>query len=90
MLNAANRDPRAYDDPDRLDLTRDGPAHLTFGFGQHMCLGFPLARLEGQIAFPALLTRWSKIALIGAEQSIPWINSMVFRGMQSLPLNVAT
>nr|NDG61827.1 cytochrome P450 [Betaproteobacteria bacterium] len=45
MLNAANRDPRAYPDPDRLDLSRDGAAHLAFGYGSHICLGFPLARL---------------------------------------------
>ena len=43
MMNAANRDPRAYPDPDRLDLARDGVPHLTFGFGAHLCLGFPLA-----------------------------------------------
>ena len=51
MLNAANRDPRAYPDPDRVDLDRDGPPHLTFGFGPHICLGFPLARTEGQVHF---------------------------------------
>src|SRR6185369_6730742 len=46
MLNAANRDPEAYEQPDRLWLARGGPAHLTFGFGMHICLGFPLARME--------------------------------------------
>ena len=50
MMNAANRDPRAYDEPDRVALERHGPPHLTFGYGAHICLGFPLARLEGQIA----------------------------------------
>ena len=58
LLNAANRDPRAYADPDRVDLARNGPPHLAFGFGLHICLGFPLARLEGQIALPAVLARW--------------------------------
>ena len=53
LMNAANRDPRAYAAPDRLDLQRHGVPHLTFGFGAHICLGFPLARLEGQIALPA-------------------------------------
>ncbi|HXV07859.1 MAG TPA: cytochrome P450, partial [Burkholderiales bacterium] len=43
QLNAANRDPRAYADPDRVDLARNGPPHLAFGFGAHICLGFPLA-----------------------------------------------
>src|SRR5262249_38481775 len=54
MMNAANRDPRAYQEPDRVELERHGPPHLTFGYGAHICLGFPLARLEGQIALPAL------------------------------------
>ena len=57
LMNAANRDPRAFRDPDRVDLRREGVPHLTFGFGAHICLGFPLARLEGQIALPAVLRR---------------------------------
>jgi cytochrome P450 len=86
MLNAANRDPRAYANPDALDLNRDGVMHLTFGFGQHICLGFPLARLEGQIAIPAVLRRWPSIEL--ASDNIQWLNSMVFRGMSALPVKV--
>jgi len=85
-MNAANRDPRAYDDPDRLDLERDGVPHLTFGFGAHICLGFPLARLEGQIALPAVLARWRDIE-IGADR-LEWVDSMVLRGMQAMPLSV--
>lgn len=88
MLNAANRDPRAYDDPDRLDLHRDGVPHLTFGFGLHICLGFPLARLEGQVALPAVLARWRRIEPDGGAPPT-WINSLVFRGMHALPLRVA-
>lgn len=86
MLNAANRDPQAYPDPDRLDLLRDGVPHLTFGFGQHICLGFPLARTEGEVAFPQVLQRWREIELVGPEP--PWINSLVFRGMHHLPVRV--
>ena len=89
MLNAANRDPAAYDDPDRVDLHRDGVPHLAFGFGMHLCLGFPLARLEGQIALPAALARWKTIELAVPENGLEWINSMVFRGMKALPLRVA-
>lgn len=88
MLNAANRDPEAYEQPDRLWLERRGPAHLTFGFGLHICLGFPLARLEGQIALPAVLRRWKDIRLAVAEEDIEWLNSMVLRGPKSLPLVV--
>ena len=84
MLNAANRDPRAYPDPDRVDLERDGPPHLSFGFGIHICLGFPLARTEGQVAFPALLKRYRSIEPMTTSPA--WINSLVFRGMTSLPV----
>jgi cytochrome P450 len=87
LMNAANRDPRAYDDPDRLDLERNGPPHLTFGFGAHICLGFPLARLEGQIALPAVLARWRRIELAG--EAPEWMDSMVLRGMKALPLRVS-
>src|SRR5688572_11307928 len=84
FMNAANRDPRAYPDPDRLDVDRSGVPHLTFGFGAHICLGFPLARLEGQIALPAVLARWRHIAL-GTGQ-LGWLDSMVLRGMKAMPL----
>jgi cytochrome P450 len=84
LMNAANRDPRAYDDPDRLDLERDGVPHLAFGFGAHICLGFPLARLEGQIALPAVLARWRHIEL--AQGRLEWLDSMVLRGMKAMPV----
>ena len=84
MLNAANRDPRAYVEPDRLDLRRDGVPHLTFGFGLHICLGFPLARTEGQVAFPAVLGQFASIE--PTTRAPEWINSLVFRGMKALPV----
>ncbi len=84
MMNAANRDERAYPQPDRLDLSRSGVPHLTFGFGVHICLGFPLARLEGQIALPAVLRRWRRIEL--ARERLDWLDSMVLRGMKAMPL----
>jgi cytochrome P450 len=83
LMNAANRDPRAYADPDRLDLDRDGVPHLTFGFGAHICLGFPLARLEGQIALPTVLARWKRLALTSEPD---YMDSMVLRGMKTMPL----
>jgi cytochrome P450 len=86
LMNAANRDPRAFPDPDRLDLERNGVPHLTFGFGVHICLGFPLARLEGQVALPAVLRRWRRIEIAAAQ--LEWIDSMVLRGMKALPLRV--
>jgi cytochrome P450 len=84
LMNAANRDPRAYEDPDRVDLGRNGVPHLTFGFGAHLCLGFPLARLEGQVALPAVLARWRHIELSASRME--WIDSMVLRGMKAMPV----
>jgi cytochrome P450 len=86
LMNAANRDPRAYSEPDRVDLDRDGVPHLTFGFGAHICLGFPLARLEGQIALPAMLKKWRRIEL--ASGALEWNDSMVLRGMKAMPVRV--
>jgi hypothetical protein len=86
LMNAANRDPRAYDDPDRVDLKRSGVPHLTFGFGAHICLGFPLARLEGQIALPAVLARWKHFELVSEPK---YLDSMVLRGMQAMPLRAS-
>lgn len=86
LINAANRDPRAFPEADRLDLLRNGVPHLTFGFGAHICLGFPLARLEGQIALPAVLRRWRRIEI--AAPRLEWIDSMVLRGMKAMPLRV--
>jgi cytochrome P450 len=85
LMNAANRDPRAYDDPDRVDLARDGVPHLTFGFGAHICLGFPLARLEGQVALPGVLARWRRIEPAARYE---WMDSMVLRGMKAMPVRV--
>jgi cytochrome P450 len=86
MMNAANRDERAYPDPDRVDLQRHGVPHLTFGFGAHICLGFPLARLEGQIALPAVLARWRHME--AAAERFEWMDSMVLRGMKAFPVQV--
>jgi len=86
LMNAANRDERAFPDPDRVDLGRSGVPHLTFGFGMHICLGFPLARLEGQVALPAVLRRWRSIEQAQADPG--WIDSMVLRGMQTMHLRV--
>jgi len=86
MMNAANRDERAFPDPDRLDLDRHGVPHLTFGFGAHLCLGFPLARVEGQIALPAVLSTWRCIE--PAAERLDWMDSMVLRGMKAFPVRV--
>jgi len=67
VLVGANHDPRVYDRPERLDLTRDPDrrreTHVGFGHGPHYCLGAALARQEGEVAFAALLRRFPDLAL---------------------------
>ena len=63
LLGAGNRDPLAFTRPDELILDRDEQPPLSFGGGIHYCLGAPLARLEAQVAFPALLSRFPGIEL---------------------------
>jgi hypothetical protein len=81
MLNSANRDPRVFERADTLDIERSGYTHLTFGFGMHVCMGFPLARTEGQVAFPKVLAAFSQLEPVGDQT---WVNSLVFRGMHGL------
>ena len=80
---AANRDPARFPDPDRLDLDRPDNRHFAFGKGIHFCLGAPLARMEGQIAIPALLRRFPDLAL--ATDTPRWTGSFL-RGLEELPL----
>jgi pimeloyl-[acyl-carrier protein] synthase len=81
ILAAADRDPAAFADPDRLDLTRSPNRHLAFSAGAHFCLGATLARLEGQIAFPKLLTRMPEIELV---EEPPWRDTVTLRGLERL------
>ena len=81
-LGAANRDPAQFADPDRLDVTRKDPRHISFGFGIHFCLGAPLARVEGQLALGTLLRRAPDLAL--AEVNPEWRESSVLRGLKRL------
>ncbi|UCE30589.1 MAG: cytochrome P450, partial [Burkholderiales bacterium] len=86
FLSAVNRDPRAFAAADEIRLERKPNPHVTFGHGQHVCMGAPLARLEGQLAFPRILARWPTIAL--ARQPGDWERSLVMRGVRSLSIRV--
>ncbi len=85
-IAAADRDPHRFPDPDRLDVGAVDPGHLAFGHGVHYCLGAPLARLEGQIAFTALLARLPDLALAASEQELRWTGGGVLRGLRGLPV----
>lgn len=71
-IASANRDPRTFDDPDRLDLSRAGgpPGHLGFAHGPHFCLGAPLARIQTEVALAALLRRFPDLALAVAPEEL--------------------
>jgi len=87
MVNAANRDPRRFDDPQGLDIARQPNRHLTFGFGLHFCLGAPLARLEAQLCLAGLIRRFGKIERAAGETE--WIDSLAMRGLSRLPVRLA-
>ncbi|MGH8210919.1 MAG: cytochrome P450 [Steroidobacteraceae bacterium] len=77
---AANRDPVVFENPDRLDLTRKVSGHMGFGHGVHACIGQHLARLEMQIAYPALFGKFPTLRLAVPQEDIPLRNdSSVFR-----------
>jgi len=86
VIASANRDEGQFDDPDRLDITREKNRHIAFGQGAHFCLGAPLARLEGQIAINALLRRLQDVQLAVPVDSLRWRTSPVLRGLEALPV----
>jgi cytochrome P450 len=87
LLGSTNRDPRAFERPDELDVTRDASAHLSFSHGLHRCLGAQLARLEGELAVGALLSRFPDLALADApERAVSWGTNTILRGPKQLNL----
>jgi len=84
IMAAANRDPRAFADPDRFDIARQPNPHVSFGAGIHYCLGASLARIEGQEVFCALAERFGSLRLETDELS--YQPSIQFRSLASLPV----
>ncbi|GAA3812210.1 cytochrome P450 [Streptomyces coacervatus] len=85
-LQAANRDPAVFADPDTLDLTRDAGQHLAFGHGLHHCLGQSLARAELQIALPMLVNRLPGLRLTGAAAEGYAFEGRAIHGVRELPV----
>ncbi|MEV4630832.1 cytochrome P450 [Micromonospora sp. NPDC049523] len=83
---AANRDPRRFDNPELLDVSRSDNGQLTLGHGIHYCVGAPLARLELQVAVGAVLRRFPKLALAVDPAELAWRPSFRTRGLRSLPV----
>jgi cytochrome P450 len=84
VMAAGNRDPERFADPDNLDFQRKDNRHLAFGWAAHFCFGAPLARMEGRIAFRALLDRLPNLAL--DEGKLEWRENLGLRGLKSLPV----
>jgi cytochrome P450 len=87
LIGAGNRDPNVFHDPDRLDLGRTPNPHLSFSTGIHHCLGAALARLEAEIAVPAVLRELPDLALDGRPR---WRETFVLRGVTQLPVRWTT
>jgi cytochrome P450 len=86
LLGAGNRDPRRFTDPARFDPMRPDGGPLSFGGGAHFCIGAALARLEGAVAFPRLLSRFPKISAAGEPTRR---DTLVLRGFDALPVTIA-
>ncbi|MGG4106097.1 cytochrome P450 [Paenibacillus lautus] len=87
-LNSANRDASQFKDPDIFDITREKSQHLAFGKGIHLCLGAPLARLEGEIAINTLLHRYPNFELQRDIDELEWRPGMIVRGVKEIPISL--
>ncbi len=87
LIGSANHDPDVFRNPERLDITRKEASHIAFGRGIHHCLGAPLARLEGRIAFEAILERFADIRLLTDHP--PFKDNIVLRSLRSLPVGAS-
>jgi cytochrome P450 len=85
-LLSADEDPDHFPDPEKFDITREERQHLAFGKGIHACIGAPLARLEGQIAFSALVRRMPDLRLAADPDKLVWRGSLLLRGLDALPV----
>ncbi len=87
-LLSANRDERHLPGAQHLDVTRPAAPHVAFGHGIHFCLGAPLARLEGQVAFASLLARYPRLRLAEPDTPPRWRPGALMHGLASLRVRV--
>jgi cytochrome P450 len=86
LIGAANRDPEVFEDPERFDIRRaNASEHLSFGFGNHRCLGAPLARLEARVVFEELARRLPGLRLV-PDQELTFPAYIAFRGPRALQI----
>ena len=83
-LHGANHDPEIFENPDTFDITRKGPPHVAFGGGQHICLGAPLARLEGKRFFKKLFERYPDMTIAKVPHAVEFRALPLFRGLTKL------
>lgn len=86
VLKSANRDESQFSQSNELDVTRKINRHLAFGHGIHMCLGAPLARVEGDVAFTTLLRRMPNLRLNIPREDVQWNFTLSSQGLASLPV----
>jgi len=87
MWPAANRDPAEFENPDDVRLDRPNPRHhLGFGWGIHLCVGAPLARVEAKVAIETLLRRTRQFQIDPAAPPLRYHASLMIRRLVSLPL----
>jgi cytochrome P450 len=87
-LGSANRDEERFPEPDTFDLARGDSRHLAFGHGPHYCLGAALARLEAQVAFSRLMSRFPEARLAGSADAVDWLPGFLVRGLARLPVTL--
>ncbi len=87
-LGAANADPARFPDPDQLDLARSPNPHVSFGSGMHFCLGAQLARVEAQVGFERLFTRYPRLALAVADSELKYSGHVLLRALVALPVRL--
>ncbi|MER6945584.1 cytochrome P450 [Nonomuraea sp. NPDC000554] len=85
-IQAANRDPARFADPDTLDLRRQPAGHVSFGHGVHQCLGQQLARVQMRVAFPALVARFPTLRLAVPPEDVPLRTNSDIYGVHRLPV----